>query len=71
MFIFIYALASQILNDKNQAGKFETSNGNYKVINLEDIESDIAEFKSLDPSSNLKTEKYTDISQKLNFLEDQ
>ncbi len=71
IFIFIYALASQILNDKNQAWKFETSNGNYKIINLEDIENDIAEFKSLDPSSNLKTEKYTDISQKLNFLEDQ
>jgi hypothetical protein len=38
---------------------------------LEDLQNDITEFKTLDPSSNLKSAKYTEISQKLQFLEDQ
>jgi hypothetical protein len=40
-------------------------------INLEDLQNDIAEFKTLDASSNLKSAKYTEISQKLEFLEEQ
>lgn len=71
MFIFLYSLASQILNDSNHTDKFQTSNWVYIDINLEDIQNDIVEFKTLDASSNLKTAKYVDISQKLQFLEDQ
>lgn len=71
IFIFIYALASQIINDSNHTNKFKTSNNTYIDINLEDLQNDILEFETLDASSNLKTDKYKDISQKLEFLEEQ
>lgn len=71
MFIFLYSLASQILNDSNHNDKFQTSAWVYIDINLEDLQSDITEFKTLDASSNLKSAKYTEILQKLQFLEDQ
>ena len=71
MFIFLYSLASQILNNSNHNDKFQTSSWVYIDINLEDLQNDITEFKTLDASSNLKSAKYTEISQKLQFLEDQ
>ena len=71
MFIFLYSLASQILNDNNHTNKFKTSEWTYVDINLEDLQNDITEFKTLDASSNLKSNKYADISQKLNWLEEQ
>ena len=71
IFIFIYSLASQILNNNSHSNKFQTSAGTYIDINLEDLQNDIVEFKTLDASSNLKSAKYTEISQKLQFLEDQ
>ena len=71
MFIFLYSLASQILNDNNHTNKFKTSEWTYIDINLEDLQNDITEFKTLDASSNLKSSKYADISQKLNRLEEQ
>lgn len=69
MFIFLYSLASQILNDSNHTGKFATPNWTYKEINLEDLQKDIAEFKTLDASSNLKSAKYSEILWELNWLE--
>ena len=71
MFIFLYALLSQILNDKNHTNKFQTSNWAYQELNLDDLQADIAEFKTLDASSSLKTTTYNEISSKLNFLEEQ
>lgn len=71
IFIFLYSLASEILNNVNHTNKFQTSAGTYIDINLEDLQNDIAEFKTLDASSNLKSDKYTDISQKLDWLEEQ
>jgi len=71
MFIFLYSLASQILDNNNHTNKFKTSDGAYIDINLEDLQNDIAEFKILDASSNQKSIKYTEISQKLEFLEEQ
>jgi hypothetical protein len=71
MFIFLYSLASQILNNSNHTNKFKTSNNTYIDINLEDLQNDILEFETLDASSNLKTDKYNEISQKLEFLEEQ
>lgn len=69
MFIFLYSLASQILNNINHTDKFQTSSGVYVDLNLEDLQSDIAEFKTLDASSNAKSTKYTEILQKLDYLE--
>jgi len=71
MFFFLYSLASQVLNDKNHTNKFQTSTGTYVDINLDDLQNDINSFKSLDPSSTLKTTQYLEISQKLDFLESQ
>ena len=71
MFIFLYALLSQIFNDKNHTNKFQTSNGAYQELNLDDLQKDITEFKTLDASSSLKTTTYKEISDKLNFLEAQ
>ncbi len=71
MFIFLYALISQILNNTNHTNQFKNSSWVYIDINLEDLQNDINEFKTLDASSNLKSSKYTDILQKLNFLEEE
>ena len=71
MFIFLYSLLSQILNDKNHTNKFQTSNWAYQELNLDDLQKDIAEFKTLEASSSLKTTTYKDISNKLDFLESQ
>ena len=68
--IFLYALISQILDSNSNKNKFKTWEWTYIDINIEDLQNDITEFKSLDASSNLKSEKYNDISQKLNFLEE-
>jgi len=71
MFIFVYALLSQVLNDKNHTNKFPTGSWAYEELNLDDIQADIAEFKTLEASSNLKTNQYKEISSKLDFLEQQ
>ncbi len=68
MFIFLYALASQILNSHDN--KFQTPEWTYIDISIEDLQNSIEEFKTLDASSNLKSAKYLDISQKLDFLEE-
>ena len=46
IFIFLYSLASQILNNTNHTNKFQTSAGTYIDINLEDLQNDIEEFKT-------------------------
>ena len=69
--IFVYALISQMLNSQNHTNKFQTSAGVYIDINLEDLQNEISEFKTLDASSDLKTTTYLEISQKLEFLESQ
>ena len=71
MFIFLYALLSQILNDKNHTNKFQTSNWAYQELNLDDLQKEIVDFKTLEASSNLKTTTYKEISNKLDFLEAQ
>ena len=68
IFIFMYSLASQILNDNN-SNKFQTWSWTYQEIKLDELQADISEFKTLDSSSNLKISTYKDISSKLDFLE--
>lgn len=70
IFVFVYALISQILNNSRNNNKFQTGSG-YVEINLEDIQRDITEFKSLEPSSSLKTTKYNEIASQLEFLKSQ
>ena len=68
MFIFLYALLSQILNDKNHTNKFQTSNWAYQELNLDDLQKEIVDFKTLEASSNLKTTTYKEISNKISKL---
>lgn len=69
--IFVYSLLTKIINDTNNVNKFQTASGTYIDLNLKDLQTEINEFKALDASSNLKTSSYTEISNKLNFLESQ
>lgn len=69
--IFCYGLLTQILNAKNHTNQFKTSSWAYIDLNLEDLQNEISDFKALDPSSNLKTQKYNEISSELEFLETQ
>ena len=69
--IFVYSLVSQIVNTQNHVNKFQTSAWVYIDINLDDLQTAISDFKTLDASSDLKTTTYLDISQKLDFLESQ
>ena len=68
--VFVYALLSQIINNSKSTNKFQTGEW-YVEINIDDLQEDISVFKSLDPSSPLKTSKYNEISDKLSFLEAQ
>ena len=69
--IFCYWLITQILDTKNHTNQFKTSSGAYIDLNLWDLQDEITEFKALDPSSNLKTQKYNEITLELDFLESQ
>ena len=69
--IFVSSLLSQVISNKNHTNKFQTSSWVYEDIDLNKLQDEIAEFKTLDASSSLKTSTYKEISDKLNFLEDQ
>lgn len=69
MVVFVSSLLSQIVNDKNHTNKFQTSSWAYKEIDLNKLQNEIAEFKTLDASSDYKTKTYKEISDELNFLE--
>lgn len=65
--VFVYALLSQILSNSN-TNKFNTEW--YEAISIEDLQEQIHQFSSLDPSSSLKTAKYKEISEQLKILKD-
>ena len=69
--IFVSSLLSQVISNKNHTNKFPTSSWVYEDIDLNKLQDEIAEFKTLDASSSLKTSTYKEISDKLNFLEDE
>ena len=71
MFVFLYALISQIMDNKNHTNQFQTNSGAYIDINLDDLQEEINAFKSLEASSSQKTTQYNEISQKIKFLEEQ
>jgi hypothetical protein len=65
----VYALASQRTQRQSNEDKFQTTSGAYVDITIDDIQREMMEFQSLDPSSDAKAIKYAEITQKLNFLE--
>ncbi|MDR0370035.1 MAG: hypothetical protein LBH96_06140 [Candidatus Peribacteria bacterium] len=65
----IYSLASQRTTTESNENKFQTASGVYIDITIEDIQKEMMEFQSLDPTSDAKAIKYAEIAQKLDFLE--
>jgi hypothetical protein len=65
----VYALASQRTKSESNENKFQTTSGVYIDITIEDIQREMMEFQSLDPTSDAKAIKYAEIAQKLEFLE--
>lgn len=48
--------------------KFQTQSGEYIDITIDDIQKEMLEFQTLDASSDAKSIKYAEITQKLDFL---
>ena len=71
MLIFGYSLLSQVTNNKNHKYKFQTGSGVYEELTLEWLQADINEFKTLDASSDLKSQSYAEILKKLNLLKEE
>ncbi|MDR2415173.1 MAG: hypothetical protein LBD75_00730 [Candidatus Peribacteria bacterium] len=66
----VYALASQWTSSQSNEEKFQTQSGTYIDITIDDIQREMMEFQALDASSDTKSVKYAEISQKLAFLEE-
>ena len=64
----VYALASQWTKGQSNEDKFPTGSG-YVEVTIDGIQKEMMEFQALDPSSDAKAIKYSEISQKLAFLE--
>ncbi len=66
--IMLYSVLSQLLNTSKNS-LFKTSDGIIMDITIDDIKKDIVLFKQMDPSSDQKWIKYSEIIEKLNLLE--
>jgi len=67
--LLLYSLISQRNGNEDPETKFQTASGTYIDLTIEDIQKEMAEFQSLDPSSPEKSLKYSEIMQKLDFIE--
>jgi hypothetical protein len=65
----IYALTSQWTKEQSNEEKFQTSSGTYVDITIEDIQKEMMEFQALEAGDSTKAIKYSEITQKLSFLE--
>lgn len=65
----LYALVSQRITSQSSENKFQTQSGEYIDVTIEDIQKEMLDFQSLEPSSDIKAIKYAEIKQKLEFLE--
>ncbi|HOG15388.1 MAG TPA: hypothetical protein PK674_02265 [Candidatus Absconditabacterales bacterium] len=66
--VMLYSVLSQLLNTSKDS-VFKTSDGVIVDITIDDIKKDILLFKQMDPSSDQKGVKYSQIIEKLNLLE--
>lgn len=66
---FAGSLLSQFLGKNDNDAKFLTVSGEYVNVTIDEIQAELAEFQSLDITSPEKTIKYTEITQKLDFIE--
>ena len=67
--LLISSLLSQRRGNEDPETKFKTSSWVYIDLTIEDIQKEMAEFQNLDPSSPEKSLTYSEIMQKLDFIE--
>ena len=64
-----FSILAQLRSAKKNQITFQTSTGSTVLLTIDDIKKDIASFKELDPSSDEKSLKYSEILQKLSLIE--
>jgi hypothetical protein len=64
-----FSILAQLRSAKKNQITFQTSTGSTVLLTIDDIKRDIASFKELDPSSDDKSLKYSEILQKLSLIE--
>lgn len=64
-----FSILAQLRSAKKNQITFQTSTGSTVLLTIDDIKRDIASFKELDPSSDEKSLKYSEILQKLSLIE--
>jgi hypothetical protein len=64
-----FSILAQLRSAKKNQITFQTSTGATVLLTIDDIKRDIASFKELDPSSDEKSLKYSEILQKLSLIE--
>ena len=62
-----FSILAQLRSAKKNQITFQTSTGATVLLTIDDIKRDIASFKELDPSSDEKSLKYSEILQKIEF----
>lgn len=67
--LLLSSLFSQFWTPSEWDTRFQTASGTYIDLTIDDIQKEMAEFQSLDASSNEKSIKYAEIMQKLDFIE--
>lgn len=69
VFFLSFSILAQLRSAKKNQITFQTSTGATVLLTIDDIKRDIASFKELDPSSDEKSLKYSEILQKLSLIE--
>ena len=66
----VWAIFAQMKSAQENKIQFQTSTWEYVDLTIDSIKQDIFAFKILDPTSDEKSEKYNEISQKIQVVED-
>lgn len=64
------AILTQFWNEKSNKIIFTASNGTTMELTIDSLKKDVAAFRLLDSSSDEKSMKYSDILQKISFIEE-
>lgn len=62
-------ILAQFRNAKNNQVSFQTATGATIMLTIEDLKKDVFAFKALAPTSDEKSQKHSEILQKLSVIE--
>ncbi len=62
-------ILAQFRNSKNNQVSFQTATGATVMLTIEDLKKDVFAFKTLAPTSDEKSQKHSEILQKLSVIE--